>query len=102
MFFRVVKLASPNINYLLIAGAALMYTCVFLYTFMFTEIDEVSKQTVLCNVRKRCVMHRIMHEPAFLHTHHIHTYVHIMLLLFLCDCRFVSGCFHWDTHFVLV
>ena len=53
---RVVKLASPNINYLLIAGAALMYACVFMYTFMFTNVNEAWKQTILCNVRNRCVV----------------------------------------------
>ena len=59
---RVVKLASPNLNYLLIGGAALMYACVFMYTFMFTEVGEIWKQTILCNVRKRCVVCIVKHE----------------------------------------
>ena len=46
-FFRVVKLSSPNLNYVIIVGVVLLYTSVFLYTYS-TEVATL--QTLLCNV----------------------------------------------------
>ena len=44
------KLSSPNLNYLIIAGAALLYMSVFLYIFSATNKDDSLTQTLLCNV----------------------------------------------------
>ena len=55
-FFRVVKLSSPNLNYIIIAGVALLYVSVFLYTI---SSQETLPQTLLCNVcaHVMCVQH---------------------------------------------
>ena len=44
---RVVKLSSPNLNYIIIAGVALLYTSVFMYTY---TAEEAMAQTLICNV----------------------------------------------------
>ena len=44
---RIVKLSSPNLNYLIIMGAALLYAGIF--SDLYTIDDEVLK-AVLCNV----------------------------------------------------
>lgn len=49
--YRVVKLSSPNLNYLIVAGAALAYASVFLYIFSEREHQHIAHE-VLCNVRK--------------------------------------------------
>ena len=48
---RVVKLSSPNLNILIIAGAVLLYVSVFLYVFSVDHMEEALTQTILCNVR---------------------------------------------------
>ena len=48
--FRVVKLSSPNLNYLIIAGAALLYISVIMYTTSAQDLHQHVLQTVLCNV----------------------------------------------------
>ena len=42
-----VKLSSPNLNYLILVGAALLYVCVYLFV---TPISNQSTANVLCNV----------------------------------------------------
>ena len=42
-----VKLSSPNLNYLILVGAALLYACVYLFV---TPISTQSTADVLCNV----------------------------------------------------
>ena len=49
--FRVMKLSSRNLNYLTIAGAALLYASVFQYIFSAQNIQHSIIQTILCNVR---------------------------------------------------
>ena len=46
---RVVKLSSRNLNYLIVAGAALLYGSVFLYIFSERDHQDVAHD-VLCNV----------------------------------------------------
>ena len=46
-----VKLSSPNLNILIIAGAILLYVSVFLYVFSVEDKEEALTQTILCNVR---------------------------------------------------
>ena len=48
---RVVKLSSPNLNILIIAGAILLYVSVFLYVFSVDDKEKALTQTILCNVR---------------------------------------------------
>ena len=46
---RIVKLSSPNLNYLIIIGAGFLYMSV--YMFLFTAGREPTfAQTILCNV----------------------------------------------------
>jgi len=47
---KVVKLSSPNLNYLIVAGAALLYVSVFLYVFSAQNKHQAVLQTLLCNV----------------------------------------------------
>ena len=47
-FFSVVKLSSPNLNYIVITGVTLLYTSVYMYTI---TAQEALLQTLLCNVR---------------------------------------------------
>ena len=44
---RIVKLSSRNLNYLIVAGAAILYTSVFFYIFSERE----SLHDSLCSVR---------------------------------------------------
>ena len=48
---RIVKLSSPNLNYLIISGAALLYISVYMYTFTIDQ-DQANFQTIICNVRR--------------------------------------------------
>ena len=48
---RIMKLASTNLNYILIVGAALQYTAVYFILFTFSTSELADMQTVLCNVR---------------------------------------------------
>ena len=38
--YRVVKLGSPNLNYLIIVGSVLLYTCVYLYVYSVDSFDQ--------------------------------------------------------------
>ena len=49
-FKRVVRLGSPKLNFLIILGAALMYTAVLFFVYESTSLDGDSVQTALCNV----------------------------------------------------
>ena len=46
-FYRLVKLSSPNLNYLIIIGAVCLYACVFIAV---TPINDEAVETVICNV----------------------------------------------------
>ena len=46
---RVVKLSSRNLNYLIVAGATLLYVSVFLYTYSERDHQDVA-HGILCNV----------------------------------------------------
>ena len=50
IFFRIVKLSSPNLNYLIISGATLLYISVYMYVFTAGK-DQLIIQTLICNVR---------------------------------------------------
>ena len=49
---RAVKLSSPNLNYLIVIGAALLFLCVYLYNYTVDSLDQTALQTVVCNVRQ--------------------------------------------------
>ncbi len=60
---RVVKLSSPNLNYLIIVGAALLYACVYLYV---TPVSDQSSTTILCNVSfARLIPDNYTHRVTF-------------------------------------
>ncbi|XP_064393896.1 gamma-aminobutyric acid type B receptor subunit 2-like [Halichondria panicea] len=48
---RVVKLGSPNLNFLLIAGATLLYLALFFYGTSAQERSQQLEETILCNFR---------------------------------------------------
>jgi hypothetical protein len=50
MFLRVVKLSSRNLNFLIVAGATLLYVSVFLYIFSERDFEDIAHDA-LCNVR---------------------------------------------------
>ena len=54
IFFRIVKLSSPNLNYLIISGATLLYISVYMYVFTAGK-DQLIIQTLICNVRNASV-----------------------------------------------
>ena len=86
---RYVKLSSPNLNYLIITGAALLYTTVLLHVFSVEDQNHSLMQTILCNV---CIL------------------IIIILLLIVClhtifvlhHYRYDSGHFHLVTPYALV
>jgi gamma-aminobutyric acid type B receptor len=45
---KIVRLTSPNLNYLIIAGAILLYMSVF---FWVSPVEEEMKATIICNFR---------------------------------------------------
>ena len=49
-FSRVLKLSSRNLNYLIIAGAVLLYISVYFYIFSERDLEGVAHDA-LCNVR---------------------------------------------------
>ena len=51
---RVVRLSSYKLNYLIVAGAALLYASVFLYIFSEREHHYIA-HGFLCNVRKNII-----------------------------------------------
>lgn len=53
LVFRGVKLSSPNLNYLIIIGAALLFISVYLYNYTVDSLDKTVIQTLICNVRHK-------------------------------------------------
>ena len=45
--YRAIKLSSPNLNYLIILGATILYICVFFYSY---SSSNATIQTIFCNV----------------------------------------------------
>ena len=48
----VVKLGSPNLNLLIIAGASLLYLAMFFYSMSVHKLSQQVEETVLCNVSR--------------------------------------------------
>ena len=46
----VVKLGSPNLNFLIIAGASLLYLAMFFYSMSVHKLSQQLVETMLCNV----------------------------------------------------
>ena len=49
-FIRIVKLASPNLNYILLTGSVLLYSSALVYEYSVDSFNEAAKFTVICNV----------------------------------------------------
>ena len=47
---RVLKLSSPNLNYLIILGSDILYVSVFTFTYMPSNVGDFTSATVICNV----------------------------------------------------
>ena len=47
---RLIKVTSPNLNHLIVLGAAMLFSSVFLYTFTVTGSEEGTIQEWLCYV----------------------------------------------------
>ena len=50
MHGSVVKLGSPNLNLLIIAGASLLYLAMFFYSMSMHKLSQQLEETLLCNV----------------------------------------------------
>ena len=50
VFLRLIKLTSPKLNLLIVLGAAMLYSCVFLYIYSVTDSGANELQTLLCYV----------------------------------------------------
>ena len=46
----VVKLGSPNLNFLIIAGAVLLYMAMFFFSISVQSLSKQLEETILCNV----------------------------------------------------
>ena len=80
-----VKLSSPNLNYIIIAGVALLYTSVFMYTY---TAEEATAQTLICNVST-------MHRKTFSqHAYNvaIHMHVFVSAINIINSYSFDNGC----------
>lgn len=49
-YYRIIKLASPNLNYILLFGSSLLYCSMYFYSYSEDAIS-VDFLTALCNVR---------------------------------------------------
>lgn len=48
--YSVIKLGSPNLNFLIIGGATLLYLSLFFYATSAYHFSQVLEETILCNV----------------------------------------------------
>ena len=71
--FRVVKLSSPNLNYLIIAGAALLYIAVILHAVSAQNEQQITLQTALCNVIAVAILYYYCKVTS---TPHLHVYLY--------------------------
>ena len=53
---RYVKLSSPNLNYIIIIGAAILYATVVLYVYSVNDKSQRQIQTIICNVSNICTI----------------------------------------------
>ena len=77
LIYRLVKLSSPRLNYIIILGSVLLYLSVFFYSYT-ADMQEI--QTTFCNVRFGSLK-RVVNVNLY---------------------RFDCGCFPWDIIFVSV
>lgn len=47
LFFRIIRLISPNLNYLIVAGGMMLYGTAYFFAFSSTNPDLI---TLSCNV----------------------------------------------------
>ena len=48
----VIKLGSPNLNFLIILGATLLYLSIFFYATSAENFSQQLEETILCNVSR--------------------------------------------------
>ena len=102
-FFRIVRLTSPNLNYLIIIGTILLYTTVIFFVFPTTD---ATYQTIFCHVSyssvfgcvfctglllestsKLCIVHRY-ETPSLCRYEPEHSSLAISCMLVTCTCTF--------------
>jgi hypothetical protein len=66
---RFIRLTSPNINYIIIAGAVVFYSSV--YTFLYVGTPSFSLLTTICSVGSHNGT-ALLREPSPLHKEHVH------------------------------
>ena len=59
LFYRVVKLSSPKLNYLIIIGAVLMYCSIYFYLLPIVHMDVVLASCIVSIV---CQNHNLVSE----------------------------------------
>ena len=47
---RVLKLSSYNLNYLILFGSIVLYSCILLYVYMPSKVGLISEATAVCDV----------------------------------------------------
>ena len=57
---RVLKLSSYNLNYLILFGSIVLYSCILLYVYMPSKVDLISEATAVCNVSYLFCFKKIM------------------------------------------
>lgn len=61
----VVKLGSPNLNLLIIAGATLLYLAMFFYATSVHSLAEQLTETALCNVSYTQIINDLINSHYF-------------------------------------
>ena len=67
MHGSVVKLGSPNLNLLIIAGASLLYLAMFFYSMSMHNLSQQLEETLLCNVSHVDCVYSAMHSSILMH-----------------------------------
>lgn len=86
-FHRLLKLSSPNLNYLIGAGAIIIYIDIYFFIVPATDPNTIS---ILCNVRLFHCVHHIKFESC-----------HLLFCVLMTLCRSILGWPPLDTHYVL-
>ena len=87
------KLGSPNLNFLIIAGAAILYISMYFYAVSVTELGQQNIETILCNVSKwytdKPVVQCLLAAAD-------------MVAVYISNCSLSSGSLLLATHYALL
>ena len=85
LFFRLVKLSSPNLNYFIVIGASLLFISVYLYNYTVGSLNQTVLQSVVCNVRQvvLCADNEMSLCALFIDSTMV--FIHWLHSVFCCD-----------------